>query len=69
MKKGELRKEAIMKTAEKLFFEKGFGETSIQDILDELRISKGGFYHYFDSKNAQPLVPHLLARVSPSPGG
>lgn len=52
MKKGELRKETIMKTAEKLFFEKGYGETSIQDILDALGISKGGFYHYFDSKNA-----------------
>lgn len=52
MKKGELRKEAIMRTAEKLFFEKGYGETSIQDILDALSISKGGFYHYFDSKNA-----------------
>lgn len=52
MKKGELRKEAIMKTAEKLFFEKGYGDTSIQDILDAMSISKGGFYHYFDSKNA-----------------
>lgn len=52
MKKGEMRREAIMKAAEKLFFEKGFAETSIQDILDALSISKGGFYHYFDSKNA-----------------
>ena len=47
-----MRKEAIMKTAEKLFFEMGYAETSIQDILDALSISKGGFYHYFDSKNA-----------------
>ena len=52
MKKGEMRKEAIMKTVEKLFFEMGYAETSIQDILDALSISKGGFYHYFDSKNA-----------------
>lgn len=52
MKKGELRKDAILKTAEKLFFEKGFAETSVQDILDAMSISKGGFYHYFDSKNA-----------------
>ena len=52
MKKGEMRKEAIMRTAEKLFFEAGYAETSIQDILDALSISKGGFYHYFDSKNA-----------------
>lgn len=52
MKKGELRKEAIMKAAEQLFFEKGYAETSIQDILATLSISKGGFYHYFESKNA-----------------
>jgi len=52
MKKGELRKEAIIRTAEKLFFEKGYEETSIQDILDALSISKGGFYHYFESKIA-----------------
>lgn len=52
MKKGELRKDAILKTAQQLFFEKGFAETSIQDILNALSISKGGFYHYFDSKNA-----------------
>ena len=52
MKKGELRKDSILKTAEKLFFERGFDETSIQDILDVLSISKGGFYHYFESKIA-----------------
>lgn len=52
MKKGEMRKESIIQTAQKLFFEKGYADTSIQDILDELSISKGGFYHYFDSKNA-----------------
>lgn len=50
MRKGELRREAIVRVAERLFFEKGYGETSIQDILDELSISKGGFYHHFDSK-------------------
>lgn len=52
VKKGELRREAIVRTAERLFFEKGYEETSIQDILDELSISKGGFYHHFDSKIA-----------------
>lgn len=50
MKKGELRRESIIRTAERLFFEKGYEETSIQDILDALSISKGGFYHHFDSK-------------------
>jgi len=30
----------------------GFEQMSVQDILDELKISKGAFYHYFDSKLA-----------------
>lgn len=52
MKKGELRKEAILVGAEKLFLQKGYDDTSIQDILDVLSLSKGGFYHYFESKEA-----------------
>ena len=52
MKKGELRRDSIIRTAERLFFERGYDETSIQDILDALSISKGGFYHYFESKIA-----------------
>ena len=50
MKKGDLRRGQILDTAEKLFFEQGYDRTSIQDILDALRLSKGGFYHYFDAK-------------------
>ena len=52
MKKGDLRRGQILDTAEKLFFEQGYDRTSIQDILDALRLSKGGFYHYFDAKEA-----------------
>ena len=50
MKKGDLKRGQILDTAERLFFERGYDRTSIQDILDELRLSKGGFYHYFDAK-------------------
>ena len=52
MKKGDLKKNQILDAAEKLFFEKGYEQTSIQDILDALSLSKGGFYHYFDSKQS-----------------
>lgn len=52
MKKGDLKKIQILDAAEKLFFEKGYEHSSIQDILDALSLSKGGFYHYFDSKQA-----------------
>ena len=52
MKKGDLKRAAILDAAEKLFFEKGYDRTSVQDLLDALGMSKGGFYHYFDSKEA-----------------
>lgn len=44
------RKRQIIQACIKLFSEKGFVETSIQDILDEAKISKGTFYNYFPSK-------------------
>ena len=52
MKKGELRRREILDAAEKLFMERGYEATSVQDILDVLRLSKGGFYHHFDTKKA-----------------
>lgn len=50
MKKGDERKQVIVSAAEKLFYEKGFENTSVQDVLNETGISKGGFYHHFESK-------------------
>ena len=50
MLKGELRRQAILDTAEELFFEKGYVGATIQDFLDRLECSKGSFYHHFDSK-------------------
>lgn len=52
MKKGDLKRGMILETAERLFFEKGYEQTSIQDILDQLSLSKGGFYHHFTSKES-----------------
>lgn len=45
------RKRQVLLTAQRLFVEKGFAETSVQDILEESNISKGTFYNYFSSKN------------------
>ncbi|MGN7476875.1 TetR/AcrR family transcriptional regulator [Solibacillus silvestris] len=44
------RKRQVLDSALQLFIEKGFHETSIQDILDKAMISKGTFYNYFPSK-------------------
>ena len=50
MLKGDLRKKQILETAERLFCEYGYEKTSVQDILDVLKLSKGSFYHHFESK-------------------
>ena len=50
MHKGDLKRQAILDTSEKLFFEKGYRDTSVQDVLDRLHCSKGSFYHHFESK-------------------
>ena len=52
MNKGDLMRRRILETAEKMFFERGYTATSIQNLLDELKLSKGGFYHHFASKEA-----------------
>lgn len=44
------RKELVVQKAHELFIEKGYHATSIQDILNHSRISKGSFYNYFPSK-------------------
>ena len=42
--------EDILSTAYDFFIEKGYEKTSVQDIINELGISKGAIYHYFKSK-------------------
>ena len=52
MRKGDEKKQVILAASEKLFCLRGYHETSIQDILDTLKTSKGSFYHHFDSKES-----------------
>ncbi|WP_048600993.1 TetR/AcrR family transcriptional regulator [Rubeoparvulum massiliense] len=42
--------EQILNVSAKLFKEKGYEKTSIQEIIDELGMSKGAIYHHFKSK-------------------
>ena len=46
----EKRKQQIMETAMQLFVTKGYEETSTNDIINHLQISRGGLYHHFKSK-------------------
>lgn len=52
VKKPAVRRNEIIDVAQRLVQTKGYEQMAIQDILDELHLSKGAFYHYFDSKQA-----------------
>ncbi|QFF98834.1 TetR/AcrR family transcriptional regulator [Psychrobacillus glaciei] len=45
------KKRKVLLAAQRLFIEKGFRSTSVHDIIEEAKISKGTFYNYFSSKN------------------
>lgn len=52
MKKGERRKQELLKIAYRMFIEKGYENTSIDGIIAEAGIAKGTYYYYFESKEA-----------------
>jgi len=50
MRDKELTRERILEAAEKLFAEKGFHETAMDEIVRAAKVSKGGVYFHFPSK-------------------
>ncbi|WP_335869029.1 TetR/AcrR family transcriptional regulator [Bacillus sp. 2205SS5-2] len=52
-------KAKITEKSIELFEKKGFSETSIQDIVDALNVTKGTFYYYFSSKEELLMDIHL----------
>lgn len=56
-----LKRKQILDVAQRLIYTKGYEQMSIQDILTEIGISKGAFYHYFESKPA--LLEALIAQI------
>lgn len=45
-------KSRIVSAAWKLFYEQGYEDTTIEEIIEESGTSKGSFYHYFEGKDA-----------------
>lgn len=65
-KYSEQTKEKILTTATILFMNHGYEQTSIQDILNELNLSKGGLYHHYKSKEEilEAVIQKRAAYVS-----
>ena len=60
MRKGERTRERILEVAEAAILQKGFGGTSIDELVAEVNITKGGFLYHFQDKNQLALA--LLQR-------
>ncbi len=60
--------EKILKVAQKLFLEKGFDQTTIQDIVDGLEgMTRGAVYHHFKSKDEimEALIHQMFLENNP----
>src|SRR5215472_8851190 len=55
------KRNAILDVAERYIATKGYEQMTTQDLLEALQISRGAFYHYFESKQA--LLMALVERI------
>ncbi|MDX8495432.1 helix-turn-helix domain-containing protein [Mesorhizobium sp. VK22B] len=62
IKSPEVRSAELLDCAQRLFFQRGYDDTTVNDIIREAGLSKGAFYHYFASKEA--LLEALAARIA-----
>lgn len=61
VKDPDVRRSEILDVAQRLFYRKGFEQTAVQDIITEIGIAKGTFYHYFSSK--LDLLDAMIGRM------
>jgi TetR/AcrR family transcriptional repressor of nem operon len=58
--KGRATRERIVAAASELIAERGIAETSLDDVIERARVSKGQLYHYFEDRAAllRAVVAH-----------
>ena len=61
-KESEVRRLEIMNAAMQLFMEKGYTNTTTQDIVDKVNISRGLLYYHF--KNKEDILYCLVEQYS-----
>ena len=52
----EEKKLAIIKSAAKAFGQKGFHASTIEDITNDLKMTKGSLYYYFSTKKINKYI-------------
>lgn len=61
VKSPDVRQNEILDAAQQLFYTKGYENTAVQDIINEIGIAKGTFYHHFNSK--EDLLEAIAIRL------
>jgi AcrR family transcriptional regulator len=61
LSKGDIAREKILRAAVRIFFKKGFGEATFQDIADATGIRQSALFYYFPNKEA--LVEGVMRDV------
>lgn len=56
----ELKRQVVLRTAARTYSERGFHETTLADIAEELNISKPTLYYYFKNKDEILFECHRL---------
>ncbi len=62
LKEYDERKNEFLDAAQELFYSRGYEQTPVSSIIEKVGVSKGTFYHYFDSK--EDLLDSLAERVT-----
>ena len=61
----------FLDVAQRLFYQKGYDRTSVQDIIQSIGVAKGLFYYYFTSKAdlldavIERMAAHVIATLQP----
>ena len=64
--KEQTTKERILDAAEELMLEHSFHAVGLKQLLDAVKVPKGSFYHYFESKEqfGIEMMKHYMAEAS-----
>jgi AcrR family transcriptional regulator len=71
VKSADVRRSEILTAAYQLFVRHGYEATTVNAIIDSLGLSKGAFYHHFDSKEevmqalARRFAEEMRAKLEP----
>jgi TetR/AcrR family transcriptional repressor of nem operon len=60
--KGLQTRQRILDAAQNMILSRGFAGTSVDSLIQSLGLTKGAFFHHFDSKN--DLAEHLVQRFA-----